>query len=513
MAKKSKNMNQMIINNYEQVVKNTVKIKMSSKMTLGMDSALKNVNTTLQVISNINKSIESFVSNLDEAVSNQSTHLRKMTDSVSKTEQGSNKSPSQKMDKAAGGKGKKMLLDAKLNMSGIKASLISLFSSFNPFGSIGALLMSEGGKAVDSLSKKLKVGFGQAVDNSTDAQNIINSIDNIRSVFSGIGESVEEAMTNMFTSIFNTDLGSGQTLIGSVAGIVDKLAKFVAEKGPEITDFINLIVSGIAGGISNLIIYLQPAFQYIGELFQSFGAWLTVLKDSVAEMMPVIKEKMAIVMEWLGPKIELISKVFKFLIDKWIEAWPLILSTLAEVWEDIEPIFVTLAGVIDDVFVVFEKVFGFIQDKWPIFEETISKVGGVIKGVFEKMAGAISDVYDFLGKIVDKVMDILGLGGNQSSSSSFDDVDSKDKSMRAIPKATGIQYIPYDNYLALLHQGERVLTANENDQLKRGGLGGKSIVVNIPKLAESINASSPVDVDNFLGLLEDRIVGVAMNMG
>ena len=39
------------------------------------------------------------------------------------------------------------------------------------------------------------------------------------------------------------------------------------------------------------------------------------------------------------------------------------------------------------------------------------------------------------------------------------------------------------------------------------------MVINIPKLAENINASNQMDVDYFLGQLEDRIVNVAMNMG
>jgi len=46
------------------------------------------------------------------------------------------------------------------------------------------------------------------------------------------------------------------------------------------------------------------------------------------------------------------------------------------------------------------------------------------------------------------------------------------------PHQTGIMSVPYDNYVASLHRGERVLTANEARGMKEGG-GGRVTVVNI----------------------------------
>ena len=41
----------------------------------------------------------------------------------------------------------------------------------------------------------------------------------------------------------------------------------------------------------------------------------------------------------------------------------------------------------------------------------------------------------------------------------------------------GIDYVPYDNFPALLHEGEKVLTAGEARQEKNGA-GGIQIVMN-----------------------------------
>ncbi len=143
-------------------------------------------------------------------------------------------------------------------------------------------------------------------------------------------------------------------------------------------------------------------------------------------------------------------------------------------------------------------MFNFVQDNWNVLEDTISSVGDIINKTFETLVGTLNNVSSFLGGIIEDIGSLLGLGDDESTDST--------------KHAAGIGYVPYDNYPALLHQGgERVLTANESDQLKRGSNG---IVINIPpKLADSINASDALDVDRLLGQLEDRIVNVAMNMG
>lgn len=47
------------------------------------------------------------------------------------------------------------------------------------------------------------------------------------------------------------------------------------------------------------------------------------------------------------------------------------------------------------------------------------------------------------------------------------------------PTAIGLDRVPYDGYAALLHEGERVLTAREVREADRGGGGGKSFVIHV----------------------------------
>jgi hypothetical protein len=162
-----------------------------------------------------------------------------------------------------------------------------------------------------------------------------------------------------------------------------------------------------------------------------------------------------------------------------------------------------IVGKLADVFKwAFEKVIlPVIQTVWGILKPILQAFADLIKFIVD---GAAS-VYNFFGDL---------FSGDDKKDKAYDAVvNDKDKwstgNFSAKGYAVGIGYVPRDNFPAMLHQGERVLTAAENAQLNRGG-GGVSIT--IPKLADTINASNPQDVDAFLKKLEDRLEQVAGNM-
>lgn len=61
----------------------------------------------------------------------------------------------------------------------------------------------------------------------------------------------------------------------------------------------------------------------------------------------------------------------------------------------------------------------------------------------------------------------------------------------AAPKSVGMTYVPYNGYLASLHEGERVLTKQENKEYSKnnGKLGkGNTFVFNSPKQIDEYEA-------------------------
>ena len=73
--------------------------------------------------------------------------------------------------------------------------------------------------------------------------------------------------------------------------------------------------------------------------------------------------------------------------------------------------------------------------------------------------------------------------------------------------ASGLGRVPYDNYPAVLHQGERVLTAAEARSYNRGGGGSIQIVMNGTVIREEADVERIGD--EFLSrLIQARVAGV-----
>ncbi len=74
--------------------------------------------------------------------------------------------------------------------------------------------------------------------------------------------------------------------------------------------------------------------------------------------------------------------------------------------------------------------------------------------------------------------------------------------------AYGLKYVPYDGYPAVLHQGERVLTAEEARQKNRPEAGGLSVTITGP-----VTVRQDSDIDMIVTRLADEIEARALAYG
>ena len=155
-----------------------------------------------------------------------------------------------------------------------------------------------------------------------------------------------------------------------------------------------------------------------------------------------------------------------------------------------------------------QAIWGGIVDLWYAAGENIATVGDRIAAAIgleedffnttvpewwaEKVTGPIASAWESVGgwiqSAIDKVREFLGISKEaETSKEQPRPYDSFVGPMPEEPKshATGLDYVPYNEYPAILHEGEAVLTKMEATQWRSGGMAQPE-KIDYNRLAETI---------------------------
>lgn len=267
-----------------------------------------------------------------------------------------------------------------------------------------------------------------------------------------------DEMTDKIDRLF-TVLSNGAIFVANVFSrlmeILEPFIKFIKFIGVDTIAIFVGVLMGIAKVIS-IFAKLKAAFLFVKEI----GGIMALLKTGVA----ILGGPVALGIAAVVTGLYLVYKYF----DKIKEVGKAVFEIVVGVGKEI------YKGLIKPV------INAFIQAK------------DVIVGVGKEILNAVSHPIDTLKELIklpkppNWVLKLFGKGEK--------DVDGSHKS--------GLSYVPYDNYIARLHRGERVLTSEENKEysslLNRFNLSGKGLNVSSkksafvfsPKLEITVNGSA-----------------------
>lgn len=281
--------------------------------------------------------------------------------------------------------------------------------------------------------------------------------------------------------------------IGALVGI---LAVLYA-KNEDFRNGVNAAWDAISAKIQEVVAFVQPyvetAMQVIGQVVTQVITDLTPVIQSIGEAFSAAWSLVQTVWAWASAFFQAIFQAivvifapFAPIISGFFQgAWIIIQS----IWNVAVSFFQTVFDLITGVFSTIDAVLsGDFQSAWEsiqgIFDGAFGFFSTVGQNVVEGIKGGISAVWGGL------VSFVQGLWDGIKSIFVINASDVKNNTGSDGSHAGGMDYVPYNNYVANLHRGEMVLTADEADSYRRGKGSGNGFT-----LTQNIYAAKQTPVE------------------
>ena len=287
-------------------------------------------------------------------------------------------------------------------------------------------------------------------------QTLPDAINNGIEFFKSIPERISEFLSNAIASIVQWGSDVKQNAIDAATGFVDNVAEFFSNLPYKVGEF-------LGSTIAKIIIWATETAENAKEAGEYF-----------------------------------LNNVVEFFTQLPTNVWNFLMQTITNVmnwaWQMKENAVDAASNFLNNVVEFFTQLPGKAKEK---FDATIEKVvawavelkekgetaakelvDAVITGV-EELPQKIFDVgVNAAKKLVDGIKSMASWVKKQVSSFVDGIVDGFTGTMKANGShAGGLDYVPYNNYVANLHRGEMVLTAQEAENYRRGAFGGGGFTV------------------------------------
>ena len=239
----------------------------------------------------------------------------------------------------------------------------------------------------------------------------------------------------------------------------------------------------------------------LDDMFTKVESSISALKTSlVAEFMPYIME----ILDWVTQNIPKITSTVKSVMNAIL---PIVKPILNAIMDMLPPLMNAIEKFMNWIIPFIEPIVNSISS---LVEGFISLINGDVEGFIDGMINFLTGIASTFFNIGESIFSFLWDGLASVWQSIRDWVVDKvnwlaDKlafwrkgsdSMDGESHAGGLPYVPYDNYPAMLHRGETVLTAADS----------QSLLSNIKKIAEGNGQQGPIYI-TVQSVLDGRVIG------
>lgn len=327
-----------------------------------------------------------------------------------------------------------------------------------------------------TIEEGLQALFGGLSSVASELQPIVADVFSFfgDAIISGLTSAIESSDFSFLLDIFN----NVKTAIENIANIIDSfknnanaawdaISAKIQEVVAYVQPYVETAMQVIGQVVTQVITDLTPVIQSIGEAFsaawslvQTVWAWASAFFQAIFQSIVVI----------FTPFAPIISGFFQ---GAWIiiqSIWNVAVSFFQTVFDLITGVFSTIDAVLSGDFQsAWESIQGIFDGAFGFF----STVGqNVVEGIKGGMAAVWGGLVSFVQGLWDGIKSIFVINASDVKNNTGSDGS----------HAGGMDYVPYNNYVANLHRGEMVLTSDEADEYRKGTAktaGGMTINIDI----------------------------------
>lgn len=310
----------------------------------------------------------------------------------------------------------------------------------------------------------------------------------VETALNGAGELVERLFPEIIKRLPTILKETLPELVQGAMSVVESLIDAISENSNQLSD-------SIVSAITSILMHAaQNTPKLVGSLISLILALITELGKNLDQILPaLIKSEIELYTELAKKTPELTDAIFA-IVDGIVGILTSPDGTAKMLMAGVDLVFSLITGIANSIPRVIIGILNIIENIVNTFKET--DWGGlgkdIINGILVGLKNSWSSIKEwFTGSwndLVGSVRNIFGVGDGKIN------VGGRllaDGSHRA-----GLNYVPYDGYIAELHKGERVLTANEAK-----GYGGVSFgTVNI-----NIDGANVQDPSELADMVAERL--------